>query len=214
MLRVLDIIAEVRPTTVAMENVPDFVASSTRGHLRSVLIHAGYSIHERLFCPTQLGIPMRRNRYYLTARLDGGASTTDFPLARTPAVQPIAPYLDTNPDPGLYLDESAVRAGGHSAHIVDADHDAIANCFTSAYGRSPVRAGSYVRDAGGVRYFSPEEILRLMGFPRDWTFPPDMPRRIRWELVGNSLSVDAVRAVLRDDSARSPPLGLLATAVE
>lgn len=215
LLRVLDIIAEVRPPTVAMENVPDFVVSATRGHLRSVLIAAGYTLHERLMCPTALGIPMRRARYYLTATLLGNsAHTTAFGPCTARNVRPIADFLDESADPATYTDEATVRSGGYSAHILAADDPtAIANCFTSAYGRSPVRAGSYLRDGVGVRLFSPEEILRLMGFPATWSFPGDTPRRTRWELVGNSLSVDAVRSVLTDAGV-SAPIRLLAPAVQ
>ncbi len=201
LLRLLPILAELRPPVVAMENVPGFVVSAMRGELRATLIGAGYTLHERLACPTALGVPMRRQRYYLTARLRGdgrhrselGGSAPIAPL------RPLGGYLDAAPDPGAYLPEATVRGYGHSAHIVDADDPAaVATCFTSAYGRSPVRAGSYVRDAGGVRTFSPEEILRLLGFPGSFRFPEGLPRAVRFDLAGNSLSLDAVRAALAE----------------
>ncbi len=201
LLRVLDLVAELRPPVLAMENVPGFVASATRSHLRGALIAAGYTLNERLLCPTTLGIPMRRHRYYLVARLGGDAvHRTRFEAEpATPPTRPLASFLDSHPDPALYLPEATVRAYGYSANILDgADPLAVGTCFTSAYGRSPVRAGSYLRDAGGVRTFSPEEILRLLGFPAGFVFPPNVPLRTRYDLAGNSLSVDAVRTVLRE----------------
>ena len=37
----------------------------------------------------------------------------------------------------------------------------MTHCFTSAYGRSPVRSGSYVSVEGGLRRFSPAEIITV-----------------------------------------------------
>ncbi|HET9769223.1 MAG TPA: DNA cytosine methyltransferase, partial [Thermoanaerobaculia bacterium] len=85
----------------------------------------------------------------------------------------------------------------HTVDVVNVDDPrAIAATFTAAYGRSPVRAGSYLRRDGLLRHFSPVEILRLLGFPPSYRLPPDLPRSNAWRLVGNSLSVPAVREVL------------------
>ena len=213
LLQVLPLIARLRPPVVAMENVPGFVPSAARGRLRATLLGAGYTLLERLACPSALGVPMRRLRYYLVAYLDAGTpSRSDFstPVMAAP-LRALASYLDGAEGaegaggaggvaPG-YLSEATVRGFGHSAHVVDAANpEAVANCFTSAYGRSPVRAGSYLRDQHGVRRFSPEEGLRLLGFPATFRFPAAMPTSTRWELAGNSLAIPAVRAVL-DEAA-------------
>jgi hypothetical protein len=36
----------------------------------------------------------------------------------------------------------------------------------------------------------------MLDFPEDYRLPPDLPLRAAWALVGNSLSVRAVRWVL------------------
>ena len=69
-------------------------------------------------------------------------------------------------------------------------------CFTSAYGRSHVRSGSYLQQDTGVRRFSPTEILRLLGFPASYRLPPDLSLSKAWRLVGNSLAIAPVRAML------------------
>jgi DNA (cytosine-5)-methyltransferase 1/tRNA (cytosine38-C5)-methyltransferase len=48
-----------------------------------------------------------------------------------------------------------------------------------------------------VRYFAPGEIARLLHFPESFRFPDGMPIRKQWHLAGNSLSVIAVREVLK-----------------
>ncbi|HXT20979.1 MAG TPA: DNA cytosine methyltransferase [Thermoanaerobaculia bacterium] len=86
----------------------------------------------------------------------------------------------------------------HAIDVVEADDPlAVAATFTAGYGRSLVRAGSYLCRSSIVRRFSPAEILRLLGFPSSYRLPPDLPRDNAWRLVGNSLSVPAVREVLK-----------------
>lgn len=187
LVRVLEAARQLRPPALALENVPGFAVSSARHLVRESL--EGYGIAEAEICPTALGVPMRRRRYYLVACRDRQPSF-EVPVALP--MRPLAAYLD---EPGGdYIPEAEVRRYGHSAAIVDAgDPGAVANCFTSAYGNSRVRAGAYVRDAGGVRLFSPGEILRLLGFPAAWRFPAELDARQRYALAGNSLSIDVVR---------------------
>ena len=47
------------------------------------------------------------------------------------------------------------------------------------------------------RYFTPREVARLHGFPEAFTFPGAISPKKRYELLGNSLSVQVVAALLR-----------------
>ena len=202
-----------RPAFVALENVPGFVTSRARGALQDAL--TGYEVQEHLLCPTDLGVPMRRLRYYLVAARGGGlgegARDVAGALARaqarlrgevvpTPALaRPLASYLDRarDLDPDLRVpDEIEARYPGALTALSPEDPAAVATCFTAAYGRSWVRSGAYLRTQAGLRLFAPEEVARLMGFGPGPLFPAEVPRAKRWALIGNSLSVDAVRAVL------------------
>jgi DNA (cytosine-5)-methyltransferase 1/tRNA (cytosine38-C5)-methyltransferase len=60
-----------------------------------------------------------------------------------------------------------------------------------------MNAGSYLQWGETVRRFSPEEITRLLHFPDGFRFPDELSLRKKWHLAGNSLSVVAVREVLR-----------------
>jgi len=111
--------------------------------------------------------------------------------------RPLEAYLDPEAPSDLWVDETLTDRYGHALSIVNAnDPAAVTTCFTSAYGRSPVRSGSYLETPSGLRRFSPQEILRLLGFPADFLLPPDLPKSVAWRLVGNSLSVPAARHVL------------------
>lgn len=100
-------------------------------------------------------------------------------------------------------------------------------CFTAAYGRQLHRAtGSLVfvpvKDSSPelsdrevsikdmtqdhfvkmysnqVRRFSPQELLRLFGFPPDFTFPPSISLPNQYKLIGNSINVSVVAKLLRE----------------
>ncbi len=186
------------PHLLALENVEGFAKSRMRKRLIELLKARGFQSREVFLCPTAWGIPMRRPRYYLVA--SRGEILTLPPPRKTP-LKPIVDYLDIYPKgeipPELMVSPEVVKKFGPGFHIIDpGQEDAYATCFTSGYGRSYMRAGSYVKAPGGVRWFSPEEILRLMGFPPDFSFPPSISVRKRWRLVGNSLSVTVVRYLL------------------
>ena len=97
-------------------------------------------------------------------------------------LRPLAAYLDPAPAAELAVEPTLLDRYAGAVDLVDpADPAAIASCFTAAYGRSPVRSGSYlIVDRGpdglptAARRFSPREILRLLGFPADFTLPADL----------------------------------------
>jgi DNA (cytosine-5)-methyltransferase 1 len=219
LLHLLDLVEQLQPAALALENVPEMRGSQGHARLREVLDGAGYAVAERVLCPTELGVPNRRRRFYLVASRDGlagwanelvaAADTTlpelaasrpekawQPPLASRPAT-PLAAFLDADDPPSLYVAPELLARYAHAVDVVDAaDPHAVAATFTAAYGRSPVRAGSYLRRNDIVRLFSPVEILRLLGFPANYGLPPDLPRASAWRLIGNSLSIPAVREVL------------------
>lgn len=195
LLALIPKIAAERPPFVALENVPGFAGSRTHGRLLAALEGAGYEVRERELCPTELGVPNRRRRYYLVAGRQALAATGE--AATRDAPRPLAAYLDDEPEAGLELDPAIAQSYRAALDVVDpADPAAVAACFTSAYGRSHVRSGSYLRTPHGPRRFSPREILSLLGFPKAYVVPSGTPRRLAWRLAGASLSVQAVRRTL------------------
>jgi DNA (cytosine-5)-methyltransferase 1 len=200
--RILDVMARIPeenlPRHLALENVEGFARSAMRRRLIDLLASRGFQLQESILCPTELGVPMRRPRYYLMAsrtRLSPPVVIMDMPL------RPLSDYLgggeeDNIPDE-LHVGGDVLAKFGKGFRILDPnDPQAYATCFTSGYGRSHMYAGSYLRCTGGVRRFAPEEIARLLHFPEGFRFPERMTLRKKWQLVGNSLAVAAVRKVL------------------
>ncbi len=194
LLATLERVAEVRPRYLAFENVPGFEGSRAHARLLSTLEGAGYrSLQEHMLCPTDFGIPNRRRRYYLVAAL-GPLLPLPVPKAHEAA---LGDFLDEDPDPALEVEPELLERYPGALHVVRAeDPAAVTHCFTSAYGRSIVRSGSYLATGSEVRRFSPAEILRLLGFPKDYRLPADLRLGNAWRLVGSSLSIVAVRALL------------------
>ncbi len=211
--RILDVMARMNegslPSHLSMENVEGFTRSEMRTRLVDLLSHRGYQLQECMLCPTELGVPMRRPRYYLMAsrgRLHPPVLVVDAGL------QPLDDYLDGGDESGisgeLHLAGDVLAKFGRGFRILDpGDPQAYTTCFTSGYGRSHIHAGSYLRCKSGVRRFAPEEIARLLHFPEGFRFPDGMTLRKKWHLVGNSLSVAVVRKVLEafpDVNSRKP----------
>jgi site-specific DNA-cytosine methylase len=188
---------EVGPRTIAMENVEGFLESRARQLLLETLDGAGYAHRvERLLCPTALGVPARRLRYYLVASRDPLLSAPK-PALHTRA---LVDYLDAGPvDEALVVPAEDVAKHGPGMRILDVEAPGVElNCFTSAYGKTFRCAGSYIQLADGrVRRFSPDELLRLMCFPDWYSFPDGMTQRMRYKHIGNSLSIAAMREILR-----------------
>ncbi len=186
-------IGEVQPRYVALENVPGFAGSRAHAMLAQTLAEAGYSVRERLLCPTELGVPNFRRRFYLVA-----ARGRLLPWRGPVGVRrQLAEYVDARGDSPRWLSREFLRRYRGAIHIADpSDPHEVAHCFTSAYGRSHIRCGSYLAVGNQVRRFAPYEILRLLGFPAGYALPSELNRRQSYALVGNSLSVCAVREVL------------------
>ncbi|MEM6930243.1 MAG: DNA cytosine methyltransferase, partial [Myxococcota bacterium] len=193
LLRLVDAIPAVRPRRIGLENVPGFAGSIAHTRLLATLRAEGYAFAQVERCPTELGIPGERRRFYLLADRQDDVTIP----SGVGAPRPLADYLDAEPDDALFVPPEIVERYTGGLAIVDPDTPgATAHCFTAAYGRSWVYSGSYLRDGARVRRFSPREILRLLGFSDAYGLPDVARLPKRYKLVGNSLSVDVVRGLL------------------
>ena len=96
---VLERLVEVRPRYLALENVPGFAGSRAHAMLREALACGGYGeLVEATLCPSRLGMPNRRERFYCVAsRGELAPLDTDAPPARRPLVDLLDTRLDAPP---------------------------------------------------------------------------------------------------------------------
>jgi hypothetical protein len=197
----LTLIERIRPRNLGLENVPAFARSRSRQKLLDVLCRCDYRVREITLCATRLGSRNRRRRYYLIA---SRVALAPFAVpVHVPAAFRLQEPLETQSFrvPPDWLNRYGARG---ALHIVEesALRRGLATtiCFTSAYGRSPVYSGSYLRASGHVRFFTPREVLWQLGFPADFSLPDWHPSRL-WPLAGNTLSLLTVRYLLQHLSA-------------
>ncbi len=188
------------PKALAIENVPPFATSQTADWVVRHLQQVGYETAWEIRCPSELGWPTRRNRAYLLASRVGLRELPPGEFQPRRLVELLSPLLGTEPLPEeLRVPTTWLEKFAEAIDIVDpADPDCRTACFTSSYGRSPVRSGSYLRRPDGVvRFFAPTEVLRCLGFPETFRWPSGISLRRQWDLAGNSLSLPVVRWVLQ-----------------
>lgn len=190
LLRLVELLPRCRPRRVLVENVPGFFGSRAHGLLRAALERLGHAVREVEACPSDAGAPVRRRRQFLLSSADGLSASR---LVRAERRDDLERYLDPHPSPELRVPPDVRRRVEDRLPV--AGRDGVLGTFTRSYGHAISGAGPVRWEADGPRYFSPEEILRLHAFPREFAFPPGLDRATRWRLAGNSVHVSAVRGV-------------------
>lgn len=206
LIALIEWIDRIRPPFIALENVPPFGQSRVWRRLQLVLDRAGYCVATKVVCPTQLGIPNRRLRFYMLASRERSVHLTEPAGHRRRLLE----YLGPPDADDVWVSPQLLARYGHAIHVIQdaADPEAVVSCFTAAYGRSPVRSGSCLYVEGrGVRRFTPREVARLLGFPEWYRFPPHCSRRQIWGMLGNSLSIPVVRWLLSHVPGAVAPAG-------
>jgi DNA (cytosine-5)-methyltransferase 1 len=118
-------------------------------------------------------------------------------------------FLDQQIDPALIVSPAEVEKYERGFNIIDEQNvEAIAICFTKGYWRCKLASGSLIRMAdGGVRRFSPREMLRLFGFSDAFQFPTNYSLPKIWQLIGNAVDVRAISYLLNVDHLPSETQG-------
>ncbi|CAJ1401198.1 unnamed protein product [Effrenium voratum] len=208
----------VKPKGILLENVPGFQNSEAHKRLCAALREAGLEWQELLLDPRSFGFPNTRQRFYLVAT----AAEVDLEeLGGVPVrpvkdfLRPVAPEdLEALRVPRQFLQE----AHEEKWQLDVATGESLATkTFTSSYGKVGYgaeglsKAGPLLDMLGKdgkrfrslppehwdhVRYFAPEELALLMGFPNAFALP-EMSTRTQWRLLGNSVNVAVVTALLR-----------------
>lgn len=187
----MTLLPQMRPKVIAMENVPGFQDSQTHLAFQQLIKTHGYKITEWCLCPSSLGIPNQRRRYYAIA--------ASVPIAielEQGRVQTVGEFVQSkyDSDPKLQLPSHVLQKYKKGIHICDAD-STITRCFTAGYGRNWIKSGSYLRYSGGVRIFHPLEVAALLGQPVD-EIPDGLTYRQAWKCLGNSLSLFMMRRIV------------------
>ena len=197
LLRLIAAIEKIRPIHVALENVIGFENSRTWDLLVEALSRAGYAFSSTELSSSDFGLPNLRPRFFLAASRE---NKTDLKPPRTTARSVVAQFLDSEIElarwqESLFVDPKQIANYADAINVVSPESD-LTRCFTSAYGRSIVRSGSYLETDAGFRRFSPTEQCRLLGFPCDFQLPSNLSVLQLWKLIGNTVSIPCAKHVL------------------
>jgi DNA (cytosine-5)-methyltransferase 1 len=192
-LNLLTAAQKLTPEIIIIENVTGFRDSQAKAMAARTLKGSGFSMLELDLCPTQFGIPMRRPRHFVVF---SQRALPEIPAVTHPNHR-LSEFLQ-EPDAALFLDEQIEKRYGPGFDVVNADDPtAEAICFTKNYARCMKASGSMLKHAHRLRRFSPAEILRLLGFSDDFSFPASINLEQQWKLVGNSVDVRAIDLILQ-----------------
>lgn len=204
LMRVIEALGWSQPQTVAVENVLGFEQSQAFQRLVEQLERHRYHWQTCELCPTQLGWPNRRPRFYLLAdrrELNAWRPLPDLSLTLQ-ALLPNSPQAVTE-NRQLEVPIEILERYISALDRVDwGEPAAVTACFAASYGKTWLQAGSYLATASGYRRFAPHEIARLLGFSERFQLDT-VGLRSAWKLLGNSLSLASVRYVLSHVTADS-----------
>lgn len=204
----IQVAAVLRPSLICLENVVGFESSRAYSMLQSKWSEAGYQIQTRTFCPSILGWPNRRPRVYCIASQTSLPSWKSNPAAESMSLaQCVDGSISPETQPELWPDFKTVERYFDAMDRVSMSKDTVTDnldskpitaCFASSYGKAIIRSGSYLETPWGYRRFSPREVARLLGYHDEFRLPATLSMERQWHLLGNSLSLPAVRHVFAE----------------
>jgi site-specific DNA-cytosine methylase len=198
-IHLMDLLVEIRPKRLVLENVEGFFDSDAFALLARRLNETGLKLRCYNLCPTQFGIPNRRPRIFIVA------SVNDVENELLPSLEPcpISIFLDSTEDVNLYLSDEIIERHGPGLDIVTPE-SRRSSCFIGGYGKRFVGGGSFLKTQSGTRRFSPGEISRMLGYPSSFRFPQGLSLNNQYKLLGNGLNLVVAEWVLRTLCASNP----------
>jgi site-specific DNA-cytosine methylase len=200
--RVLDGIRFCRPPSLGLENVQGFEGSQAHSRLIQCLDELGYCRQSIRLCPTEMGWPNRRPRYYLIASHRQLAPWKPLPQYRISWEDFLLPISGGSENEHLWISDSAISKFECALDLMMPGFERATACFAGSYGKTWLHAGSYLSTDCGVRRFAPREVARFLGFPDSFALPAlsasvSQSDRKLWKLLGNSLSIPCTTYVMQ-----------------
>lgn len=197
-----DLIEQVQPRWVVMEQVPGLLTSGdpAGADYRTVVAtfeRLGYAIRPQQV-NSRTWVPQNRNRIIIVANRDPDAvATAVLPIARAGSSNP-GPHSATRREAsarltgraGIYRKSRRPRTDTDGETWVTADYANTLTLFDVGTTRATVLV---VDDQGNPRILTPEEWEGCHGFPAGWTEPAGSDAH-RYDVLGNAVSPPVAQA--------------------
>lgn len=202
-----------QPQIIFLENVANLTEhdnGKTFNVIHNELMGRGYYIRYLIADACQYGIPQHRTRTYIVAFKD----KVICDKYRFPEQEPLLKHLhdiigfNAKADEEFYYHLGSEKYERLSRAITDnkqiyrfADYgiqsskDGISFTLKANMGTYPNRV-PIVNDVFGIREITPAECLSLQGFPKEYSFPSEVPLREQYKQAGNTVCVPVVKKII------------------
>lgn len=214
---VLRVIRETQPRAILLENVPQLASHDGAGTFKVImesLEGEGYELRVTIRDNIREGgLPQHRPRLFIVGfKTDDPEVCPEIDRFCFPGPVPMAPIesvLDLSakqdgryyygPDSAMYSAlDSALKDPGEVCQwrrtYVRSNKCGVCPCLTANMGTGGHNV-PIIRDSHGIRKLTPDECLRLQGFPEEFRFPDGLADCHRYKQAGNSVSVPVVRRI-------------------
>jgi len=102
-----------------------------------------------------------------------------------------------------YVEPSSKRSFCFTGHYGKVLHKSSGSMLYTPLGvessesQQPLDRNDLLQHHGAIRFFSPKEILNLLGFPANYKYPSDMDLKHCYKAAGNSIAVTVATELLR-----------------
>lgn len=210
-----------RPSFVVLENVKHLLGHEggrTFRVIASRLAGAGYlfglTSYKVMDAQVYTGIPQHRERVFMVAASTARFREYPFRFPSRPRRLkkiPLRQLLDTHQkaDDRYYIGEDDTYHGHFKRAIGRGAKDSVytlrrGNVRENRSGACPTLTANMgtgghnqpvVKDRWGIRKLTPDECLRLQGYPASFTFPPSLSDTQRYKQLGNTVCVPLVTMI-------------------
>jgi len=200
------VIDNKHPAIVFLENVANLTehdGGRTFNVIYNELAGRGYYIRYLIADACDYGIPQHRTRTYIVAFRDKAECDKFVFPQKMPLERRLTDILDLSvkADESFYYKPGTHKYERLNTAIADdkqiyrfADYgiqkskDGISFTLKANMGTYPDRI-PIVKDSFGIRNIMPTECLALQGFPKEFSFPPEVPFREQYKQAGNTVCI-------------------------
>lgn len=201
---IAEILRVKRPQMFLLENVKQLYHHDSGRTFKRILEvledDLGYNVHTEVLNTLDYGLPQNRQRVFIV----GFRDQTDFRFPEpTKLFLTVKDLLDDDVDDSYYYEKGHKHYDLISKYVTDPDK---VYQWRWSYVREnkknvcPTLLASYmqptlIKQGSRIRGITPQEGLRLQGFPDDFQFPEEFKDRDKWHQIGNSVSVPVISKI-------------------
>jgi DNA (cytosine-5)-methyltransferase 1 len=192
------------PRFFIAENVPGLLQHHKKD-MEAILsaMRVNYDVQYSILNSLDFGVPQRRKRLWFVGIRKDLKTNFDFTKLhhrKRPSLRNLLERMDDK----KYYARSTLLEKNKFKHILETSRGDIIPCITHTIARdgSSREYMSYVAAVynaiGEMRKPTPEECLRLFGFPKTFKFPPDLCDTKKYEQVGNTMVVPCLEGIMEE----------------